>query len=74
MTARAHGLGRALTARASFEDEHRSRLMGRVSEIEDAALADLIAEREARKREKAAWRRELAIRAAIRREREGVCP
>jgi len=73
MTVTAKGIGRRLSANASNTDERRSALHTRVSEIEDTALADLIAERKARQAEKAAWRRELQTRARIRRERQGVC-
>lgn len=64
MAVRAKGLGRALTARASFEDEHRSRLLAKTAEIEDGALSEL----RGRQLQRAAWREEKAIRAEIRRQ------
>ncbi|MGB8841380.1 MAG: hypothetical protein WCC64_09915 [Aliidongia sp.] len=64
MVARTKGLARNLTANASYRDSHLSNLQVRVGEIEDAALAELIADREQRRREKAAWREELARRRA----------
>ncbi len=64
MAAFARGLARPLTANASYRDERLSNLQVRVVKIEDEALAELIAEREERRREKAAWREELARRAA----------
>ena len=68
MTARAKGLGRSLTARASDADERVSRLMAKTAEIEDGGLSGL----SARQRQRAAWRREKAIRAEIRHQQQAA--